>query len=97
MKYKPCCQKRCLVHACEIRASGGCYCVCRLMDHIRMLERTISGDVISQCIIFGDKKSQQDYYERNKEECDKWKEEARERLKEAREELKNYENDNTSK
>lgn len=31
-KYKPCCNRRCLVNGCEIKDKGGCYCVCRLKD-----------------------------------------------------------------
>jgi hypothetical protein len=31
-KYKGCCGKRCMVHGCKIKDSGGCYCVCRLKD-----------------------------------------------------------------
>lgn len=30
MKYKPCCDIRCLVGNCQIREAGGCVCVCRL-------------------------------------------------------------------
>lgn len=32
MKYKPCCDTRCLVGGCKTREDGGCYCVCRLKD-----------------------------------------------------------------
>ncbi len=31
-KYKPCCENRCLVHGCETKEYGGCYCLCRLKD-----------------------------------------------------------------
>jgi hypothetical protein len=32
MKYKPCCGRRCLLYRCETQESGGCSCVCRLVD-----------------------------------------------------------------
>lgn len=34
---------RCLVLGCEIKEQGGCYCCCRLIDHINGLKRTIEG------------------------------------------------------
>lgn len=32
VKYKPCCDKRCMLFDCETREDGGCYCLCRLKD-----------------------------------------------------------------
>ncbi len=30
--YKPCCELACLVAGCKTRESGGCYCLCKLID-----------------------------------------------------------------
>jgi hypothetical protein len=43
MKYKPCCGKRCMVAGCETKEQGACYCICRMHDQIRDLERIIEG------------------------------------------------------
>jgi len=91
MKYKPCCGSRCLLGYCETRENGGCYCVCRLIDHIHTLEGLINGDIVSPFIWFGDKKKQEEYYEKNKEECDKYINQSPKLLEKAKEKLKFYE------
>lgn len=48
MKYNPCCDKRCLVHGCQIREEGGCYCLCRLMDHLSQIKSASLGHTIYQ-------------------------------------------------
>jgi hypothetical protein len=48
MKYKPCCDRRCLVHDCEEKESGGCYCVCRLMIAKNQCEMFLEGTVFKQ-------------------------------------------------
>ncbi len=46
MKYKPCCDNRCMVAGCTTRENGGCYCVCRLKDFERSLLSELSGNTI---------------------------------------------------
>lgn len=43
MKYKACCEWRCLLGNCDIRDNGGCKCVCNLKDAISGLESVIEG------------------------------------------------------
>lgn len=49
MKYKPCCNARCLVGGCKTQESGGCYCLCRLKDAEQTCLRLLSGE----CYRFG--------------------------------------------
>lgn len=46
MKYKPCCDRRCLLGTCKIRDNGGCYCLCRYFDHLNTLESGLNGNII---------------------------------------------------
>jgi hypothetical protein len=40
-KYNPCCDRRCLVYGCKTKETGGCYCVCRLIDAKNDYERIL--------------------------------------------------------
>lgn len=90
MKYKSCCNRRCLLANCVTRESGGCYCVCSIMDHILTLEDLINGTRVSAFIYFGDLDTQESFYEKNKESCDKYINEAPKLLEEAQEKLNKY-------
>ncbi|CAB4126580.1 hypothetical protein UFOVP80_38 [uncultured Caudovirales phage] len=46
MKYKPCCDRRCLVAGCEINENGGCYCACRIADALHELQSILKGHTI---------------------------------------------------
>lgn len=54
MKYKPCCDLRCLLSKCETRDCGGCYCVCRLKDFEKSCLSLLEGRSYrsSGCIIY---------------------------------------------
>lgn len=52
MKYKPCCEIRCLVHGCKTREQGACYCICKLHDSISHLESIIEGRTLYDGIGF---------------------------------------------
>ena len=52
MKYKPCCGSTCLLAHCETRDHGGCYCICRLIDHIESLKDTIASILIEEGSIY---------------------------------------------
>lgn len=52
VKYKPCCDIRCLLGGCEIRDNGGCYCACRLDGHIANLKRCIDGKVFHKGSVY---------------------------------------------
>jgi hypothetical protein len=43
MKFKPCCENRCLVSGCIHRESGACYCICRMHDKINALKSIQEG------------------------------------------------------
>ena len=85
MKYKPCCDRRCLLGCCEIREAGGCYCVCRLKDHECSLERALEGTVSikNDSFIYIPGK----YIALDEDE----KKDVLEKLKKVREKLKEYE------
>lgn len=93
MKYKPCCGRRCLLGNCETRESGGCYCVCQLVDHINTLEQLIKREIVSPNVWFGSKEDTEKYYRENKEKCDKYIAEAPALLEKAKKRLKKYEID----
>jgi hypothetical protein len=46
IKYKSCCDQKCLLGRCNIRDNGGCYCACRLKDLIEHLKSVIDGFTI---------------------------------------------------
>ncbi len=46
MKYKPCCDIRCLLNDCKTKQQGACYCLCELFDHISTVQDAINGDAI---------------------------------------------------
>lgn len=46
MKYKPCCEKRCMVAGCEAKEQGACYCICRFIDSMKNLESVIEGKTL---------------------------------------------------
>ncbi len=54
MKYKPCCNTVCMVHGCESREQGACYCCCRLLDHIDNMHQIINGKAFfkGECIVY---------------------------------------------
>lgn len=52
MKYKPCCNKRCMVHGCKTKEQGACYCICRIHDHISSLQSIIEGRTLYDGIGF---------------------------------------------
>ena len=57
MKYKACCERRCLLAGCEIELNGGCYCACRISDKISSLESIIQGRTIynnGACVYISD-------------------------------------------
>ena len=91
MKYKPCCNRRCLLAHCVTREQGGCSCVCHLMDNIHTFEDLINGSRVNPNIFFGDKDLQDSFYEKNKESCNIYINEAPKLLEEAKEKLKKYE------
>jgi len=96
MKYKACCERRCLIHKCKIRDQGGCYCVCRLSDAISQIQSVIDGktiryemgfvyipdDDLRQKDIDRMTKEQKEYYETYKNSCHKEIERLKEKLKE---------------
>ena len=43
MKFKPCCNRRCLLANCEVRNEGGCKCLCSLFDQLHSLESVEDG------------------------------------------------------
>lgn len=43
MKYKTCCARRCMVHGCDTKDNGGCYCLCRLKDREHTLLSLLDG------------------------------------------------------
>lgn len=43
LKYKPCCDRRCLLANCKTRDNGACSCVCRLMDSINTCNSILEG------------------------------------------------------
>lgn len=62
MKYKPCCNRKCLLARCEIRDNGGCYCVCSQHDYICTLEGVIKGThLMSGCIYIPDALAREKY------------------------------------
>ncbi len=69
MKYKPCCKRRCLLGSCEIRESGGCYCVCRLVDNINIMKGVIDGTILDHgCLFIPDEEKRKEYLNRKSEE-----------------------------
>jgi hypothetical protein len=100
MKYKPCCGKRCLLANCKTREEGGCYCVCRLWDHIHDMQNIIDGWSFAGAgrgiVYIPDEVTRKSYVngltETQREEMERFKnEEAPKRLKELQERLKKYE------
>ncbi len=45
-QYKPCCERRCLVHGCKTREQGACYCICKMWDSVHHLESIIEGKTL---------------------------------------------------
>ncbi len=43
MRYKPCCNRKCMVHGCKTKEQGACYCICRMWDSIHNLESIMEG------------------------------------------------------
>ena len=91
MKYKPCCGRKCLNGYCEIRDNGGCYCACRLSDYINTLKKLIDGTQVHANMYFPDPIATQQFYEKNKEECDRHISKAPIELEKALIEFKKYE------
>lgn len=54
MKYNPCCNRRCTLANCEIRDTGGCYCVCRINDAINQMKSIIDGTSVDfgQAVVY---------------------------------------------
>ena len=95
-RYKPCCQKRCLLANCETRDAGGCSCVCDLVDVIHNLEMVIEGIIVGQgCIYFPDSERRESFLnsmdeERRKKENHYRYVEAPEHLKKCKERLNGF-------
>ena len=99
MKYKPCCDRRCLKHGCITREEGGCSCLCSLFDHLHSLKRVQEGYIIKVGI-------GEIYYpnldmaremadrlpEKDKSENQKYLESIPARMKEIEDRIKEYEN-----
>jgi hypothetical protein len=100
-KFKPCCASICMVYGCKIQKAGGCYCICRLVDHMNQLKRIVDGDTRTirmtngGCIAFGDKDKAEEFYQKLSEEDKKYNDnfikQAPAALKELEDELKKYE------
>jgi hypothetical protein len=99
MKYKPCCDRRCLKHGCTTREQGGCSCLCGLFDHLHSLKRVQEGYIIKVGV-------GEIYYpnldmaremadrlpEKDKSENQKYLESIPTRMKEIEDRIKEYEN-----
>jgi len=72
MRYKACCDKRCLNSHCEVREAGGCYCICRLVDCIRDLERAVDGELVCCGTVYcPEQKDRDEWFNRQSEEAQK--------------------------
>jgi hypothetical protein len=98
MKYKSCCSTRCLVHGCSIRENGGCYCVCRLHDHVNDLKSFLDGRTLfisGGTVYIPDderrKKSWEHLSEKEKEEHLDFMKKVPDMLVQAKQKLKEYE------
>lgn len=79
-KYKSCCEMRCCVGNCKIRANGGCYCACRMNDRINTVKSVIDGKSFDRgCIYVVDHES---YWNKLSDESKKEELEFREKCKE---------------
>lgn len=100
MKYKPCCNRRCMVAGCEHKEQGACYCICRFIDSMKHLESIIAGrtlyDGVGMQYIPDDKYREEvlnSWSEDKKETFRKFKEEAPKLLKRYKEKLKEFQID----
>lgn len=84
MKYKPCCNRRCLLGHCETREAGGCHCVCYLKDAEHTIESLIDGRTykVGDGIIFDPRRPRKPLEGERKDEALKQLEEIKSRLKE---------------
>ena len=98
MKYKPCCDRRCLVHGCEIREKGGCYCLCRMFDSISSLESVLQGNTILSeggQIYYPDiEKAKEHFYRLSPEQQEynkEYRENAQDIIQQIKDKIKEYE------
>lgn len=99
MEYKPCCDRRCLVHGCKIREKGGCICLCSLFDHMSSLESMEKGNTILYGIgniYYADIEKAKELFDRLSEDEKKRNLHARlnakENIDKIKEKIKTYEN-----
>lgn len=65
MKYKACCDIKCLLAGCEIAENGGCYCACRLNDYISQMQGVIDGHIVEYgCVYFPSKEQREQWYQK---------------------------------
>jgi hypothetical protein len=98
MKYKPCCERICMVSGCETQEQGGCYCVCRLLDYLNNFKLTLDGYQIyrNKCIIYyPDKVMAQEAYknliDNQKIDHDEYVKKIPERIRQLENKIKSYE------
>lgn len=98
MKYKPCCYIRCLVHGCKVKEEGGCYCLCRMFDHISSLESIQKGNIILDGIVsiyYPDKEKAKKHFDRLSDEDKKRNldaiSSAQENIEKIKEKIKTFE------
>ena len=92
MKYKPCCDRRCLKGNCQTRDHGGCYCVCRIIDAIGGLELAVEGRMVAGGSVYiPDTAERLAYIERHKaQEIDFRENVAPQLLRDYKNKLKEY-------
>lgn len=70
-KYKPCCDKICSLGTCKTRDEGGCYCLCRLFDHLGQMKSILNGNTVyvhGGFVYFPEKETAKEYLNRIPEE-----------------------------
>lgn len=69
MKYKACCDRRCLLANCEIRDNGGCSCACSVNDKIESIKSVNDGHhLFAGAVYFPSKESREAAYNKLSDE-----------------------------